>query len=85
MKLSKLELLLDVVWKLGGQEALENGLLPTAKGTQAREAYGQEKQSTVRPAPSFLLRLLSSMSSVHCWGLTGLLAHTSSYYITYKS
>lgn len=43
MKLSKLELLLDIVWKLGGQEALENGLLPTAKGTQAREAYGQEK------------------------------------------
>lgn len=48
MKLSKLELLLDVVWKLGGQESLKNRLLPTAKGTQAREAYGQEKQSTVR-------------------------------------
>lgn len=58
------------------------GSSQTAKGTQAREAYGQEKQSTVRPAPSFLLQLLSSMSSAHCWGLTSLLAHTSSYYIT---
>lgn len=55
------------------------------KAPRPGKLMAKKSKAPLRPAPSFLLRLLSSMSSVHCWGLTGLLAHTSSYYITYKS
>lgn len=50
------------------------------QGMPRQGKFRAEKGKDHKPAPSFLPLLLSPISFAHCWGLTGLQAHTSSYY-----